>query len=140
MARVTVSSDGYLKQQITAGNHALIADEPATVGGTDSGADPYSFLLAALGACTSMTLQMYAKRKGWPLEKVDIELSHTRIYADDCGDCETKEGKVDRIDRRIRLTGPLTDDQRARLMEIARLCPVHKTLTSEISIKDGLEL
>lgn len=137
MAKVTVSSDGYLKQQITAGKHKLIADEPAAVGGSDSGADPYSFLLAALGACTSMTLQMYAKRKGWPLEKVDIHLSHGRVYADDCEDCQTKEGKVDRIDRRITLTGPLTDEQRARLMEIARLCPVHKTLSSEISIKDS---
>lgn len=136
MAKVTVTSDGYLRQQITAGKHKLIADEPTSVGGTDSGADPYSLLLAALGACTSMTLQMYAKRKGWPLERVDIDLSHGRVYADDCEDCQTKEVKVERIDRQITLTGPLTDEQRARLMEIARLCPVHKTLVSEISIKD----
>jgi uncharacterized OsmC-like protein len=136
MTTVTVSSDGYLRQQITAGKHKLTADEPASVGGADSGTDPYSLLLAALGACTSMTLQMYAKRKGWPLEKVDIDLSHGRIHADDCEDCQTKEGKVDRIDRQITLTGPLSDEQRARLMEVARLCPVHKTLSSEISIKD----
>lgn len=138
MAEVIVSSDGFLKQKITAGNHTLIADEPRGAGGTDAGPDPYSFLLAALGTCTSMTLQLYARRKQWPLEKVEVSLRHSRIHADDCEDCQTKEGLVDRIERRISLTGQLSEEQRARLLEIAGRCPVHRTLTSEISIKDSL--
>src|SRR5262245_37327135 len=127
MAEVVVSSDGYLKQTITAGNHTLTADEPLVAGGQDSGPDPYSLLLAALGACTSMTLQIYARRKGWPLEKVEVNLRHFRIHAADCEDCQTKEGRVDRIERRISLTGNLDAEQRARLLEIAARCPVHKT-------------
>lgn len=139
MAEVIVSSDGFLKQQIIAGAHHLVADEPREAGGSDSGPDPYSFLLAALGACTAMTLQLYARKKEWPLEKVEVSLKHSRIYAADCDDCESKEGKIERIDRYISLTGPLTDEQRARLLEIAKKCPVHKTLTSEVSIKDYLD-
>lgn len=139
MAEVIVSASGYLKQEITAGRHKLIADEPVELGGTDEGPDPYSLLLASLGACTSMTLQMYAKRKGWPLEHVQVTLTHSRIHAKDCEQCITKEGKISRIERRISLTGPLTGEQRARLLEIAEKCPVHKTLASEISIVDTLE-
>ena len=139
MAEVIVTSDGYLKQIIKAGPHTLIADEPREAGGSDAGPDPYSFLLAALGACTSMTLQMYAKRKGWPLEKVEVSLTHSRIYAKDCEVCATKEESISRIERFISLTGPLSDEQRARLLEIARRCPVHRTLTSEISIIDYLD-
>ena len=139
MAEVIVSSDGYLKQQITAGRHNLIADEPKEAGGTDDGPDPYSLLLAALGACTSMTLQLYARRKGWPLEKVEVSLRHSRIHAEDCEECNVKEGRIERIERFISLTGPLTEEQRARLLEIAQRCPVHKTLTSEVSIKDYLD-
>jgi uncharacterized OsmC-like protein len=139
MDEVIVSSIGYLKQEITAGKHKLIADEPREVGGSDAGPDPYSLLLAALGACTSMTLQMYAKRKGWPLEKVEVSLSHSRIHAKDCEVCETKEGKISRIERYISLTGPLSEEQKARLLEIAQRCPVHKTLVSEISIVDFLD-
>ena len=138
MAEVIVSSDGFLKQKITAGNHTLIADEPLAAGGSDAGPDPYSLLLAALGTCTSMTLQIYARRKEWPLEKVEVSLRHYRIHADDCEDCRTKEGLIDRIERRISLTGELSEEQRARLLEIAGRCPVHKTLTSEVSIKDSL--
>jgi uncharacterized OsmC-like protein len=138
MAEVIVSSVGFLKQEITAGNHRLVADEPKEAGGSDEGPDPYSLLLASLGACTSMTLQLYAKRKNWPLEKVEVRLSHSRIHAEDCEDCQTKDGKVSRIDRRISLTGPLSDEQKTRLLEIAQHCPVHRTLTSEISIKDHL--
>jgi putative redox protein len=138
MADVIVSSRGFLKQEITAGNHRLVADEPREAGGADEGPDPYSLLLAALGACTSMTLQLYAKRKGWPLEKVDVRLSHSRIHAEDCEDCQTREGKISRIERHIALTGPLSDEQKRRLLEIAQHCPVHRTLTSEISIKDDL--
>jgi uncharacterized OsmC-like protein len=139
MSEVIVSSDGFLKQQITAGAHTLIADEPREAGGSDAGPDPYSFLLAALGACTSMTLQLYAKHKGIPLEKVQVSLRNARIHAKDCETCDSKEGKIENIERYISLTGPLTDEQKQRLLEIARRCPVHKTLTSEIVIKDFLD-
>jgi len=139
MPEVIVSSVGFLKQEITAGNHRLVADEPKEAGGSDEGPDPYSLLLAALGACTSMTLQLYAKRKGWPLERVEVRLTHSRIHAEDCESCVTKAGKISRIDRHISLVGPLSDEQKARLLEIAQHCPVHRTLTSEISIKDYLE-
>ena len=138
MTEVIVASDGYLKQRITAGNHTLIADEPPAAGGEDAGPDPYSLLLAALGACTSMTLQIYARRKEWPLERVEVSLRHSRIHAEDCSDCATTQGKIDQIERYISVTGPLTDEQKARLFEIARHCPVHKTFTSGISIKDFL--
>jgi putative redox protein len=139
MAEVIVSSIGYLKQQITAGAHTLIADEPREAGGSDAGPDPYSFLLAALGACTAITLQIYARRKKWPLEKVEVSLRHSRIHAEDCGDCATTQGKIDQIERYISLGGLLSGEQKARLLEIAQRCPVHKTLTSEISIKDFLD-
>jgi putative redox protein len=139
MAEVVVSSDGYLRQKISAGKHTLIADEPREAGGSDAGPDPYSFLLAALGACTAMTLQIYARRKEWPLEKVEVSLRHSRIHAEDCRDCTTTHGKIDQIERYISLSGPLSGDQKARLLEIAQRCPVHKTLTSEVSIKDFLD-
>ena len=139
MAEVVVTSVGFLKQEITAGSHKFYADEPREAGGSDSGPDPYSLLLAALGACTSMTLQMYARRKEWPLEKVEVSLRHSRIHAADCEECNVKEGKIERIERYISLTGPLSDEQKERLLEIARRCPVHKTLTSEVLIKDYLD-
>ena len=139
MSEVIISSDGFLKQRITAGNHTLIADEPREAGGSDAGPDPYSFLLAALGACTSMTLQLYARHKGIPLEKVQVSLRNARIHARDCEICDSKEGKIERIERYISLTGPLTDEQKQRLLEIAQRCPVHKTLTSEIVIQDFLD-
>ena len=139
MAEVIVSSTGFLRQEIRAGKHVAIADEPLEAGGTDEGPGPYEFLLAALGACTAMTLQLYARRKQWPLEKVEVSLSHDRIYAHDCADCVTKEGKINRIDRYISLTGELSDEQKNRLLEIAQQCPVHRTLTSEISIRDHLD-
>lgn len=139
MAEVIVSSVGYLKQEIRAGNHTLFADEPVKDGGSDSGPDPYSLLLASLGACTAMTLQLYAKRKEWPLEKVEVSLHNQSIYAEDCSDCLTKQGRITKIERYIHLTGPLTDEQKLRLLEIAERCPVHRTLTSEITIKDFLD-
>ena len=138
MSEVIVHSVGFLKQEITAGNHRLVADEPKEAGGSDEGPDPYSLLLAALGACTSMTLQLYARRKGWPLEKVEVKLSHSRIHAEDCAECATTQGYITRIERRIALAGPLSDEQKTRLLEIAQHCPVHKTLTTEMSIKDYL--
>ncbi|MGF1592086.1 MAG: alpha/beta fold hydrolase [Kiloniellaceae bacterium] len=126
---------GKFTQLIAAGRHLLSADEPEAMGGLDSGPSPYDFLLAGLGACTSMTLRLYAERKGLALERTRVTLSHDKIHAKDCADCETKEGKVDRIRRRIQITGDLTPEQRARLMEIADKCPVHRTLQSEVSIE-----
>lgn len=122
-------------QEVVAGRHRLAGDEPVAAGGTDAGPSPYDFLLIALGTCTSMTVGMYARRKGWPLEGVTVELWHSRIHAEDCAECETKEGLLDRIDLALRFAGPLTDEQRTRLREIADKCPVHRTLTSEINIR-----
>lgn len=125
-------------QEIEAGRHRLVADEPIEAGGTDSGPSPYDLLLAALGACTSMTISMYARRKRWPLEHVTVRLRHAKIHAKDCAECETKEGMLDRIEREISLSGPLDAEQRARLLEIANRCPVHRTLVSEIDIRTRL--
>ena len=122
-------------QQVEIGPHNLKGDEPVVSGGTDTGPTPYDYLLAALGTCTSMTISFYARRKGWPLENVTVSLHHSKIHATDCAECETKVGKIDRIEREIHLSGNLTAEQRAKLMEIADRCPVHQTLTSEINIK-----
>jgi putative redox protein len=123
------------QQEITAGKHHFVADEPLSVGGGDAGPDPYDYLLASLGVCTSMTVGFYARRNKWPLEKIMVSLWHSRIHARDCEDCETKDGMVDRIDVEVELTGPLSPEQHAKLMEIAAKCPVHRTLTSEINIR-----
>jgi len=126
---------GRFQQEITVGVHRFLADDPVEVGGLDSGPGPYDLLLAGLGACTAMTLRLYAERKALPLERVTVELSHSRIHAADCADCETKEGMLDRIERAIALRGALDAEQRRRLLEIADKCPVHRTLTSEIDIR-----
>jgi uncharacterized OsmC-like protein/alpha-beta hydrolase superfamily lysophospholipase len=126
---------GRLQQEIKVGRHRLLADEPVTAGGLDSGPGPYDLVLAGLGACTSMTLRLYAERKALPLDRVTVRLAHSRIHAADCENCETKEGMLDRIDRVITLSGNLDEDQRKRLLEIADKCPVHRTLTSEIDIR-----
>jgi uncharacterized OsmC-like protein len=123
------------KQEIIAGKHHLVADEPAAAGGGDAGPDPYNYLLASLGVCTSMTVGFYARRNKMPLEDIKVSLWHSRIHAKDCEECETKEGMIDRIDVELELTGALTPEQHAKLMEIAAKCPVHRTLTSEINIR-----
>lgn len=137
---VTVESGnaGYFNR-VFAGSHQLVADEPRSVGGTDRGATPYGLLLAALGACKSMTLRMYAERKKWPLERVSVRLKHEKIHVRDCEECESAEGRVDRIETSLRVTGDLTDEQRERLTEIAERCPVHRTLTSETVISTVLD-
>jgi len=137
-AVVTETRMGAFQQSIDIGPHHLTADEPVSAGGFDSGPSPYDFLLAALGACTSMTVRLYAEHKKIPLDHVSVTLSHAKIHAADCAECETKEGKIDRIERVLTLTGNLTDEQRARLLEIADKCPVHRTLTSEVNIRTVL--
>jgi uncharacterized OsmC-like protein len=123
---------------VTAGPHHLIADEPVDVGGLDTGPSPYDLLLASLGACTTMTLRMYADRKGLALSGVSVRLQHSKIHASDCASCETSEGRIDRIDKVITLEGDLDDVQRARLLEIADKCPVHRTLHSEVQVRTAL--
>jgi uncharacterized OsmC-like protein len=125
-------------QEIAVGRHRLAADEPEAVGGTDNGPTPYDLLVAALGACTSMTVSLYARRKQWPLEAVTVTLRHSKVHAVDCADCETKDGMLDRIDVEVELRGALDEEQRRRLLDIANRCPVHKTLTSEIDIRTRL--
>ena len=122
-------------QEIVAGKHRLRADEPVSAGGSDTGPDPYDYLLAALGVCTSMTVGLYARRKQLPLENITVSLWHSRIHAEDCEECAPKEGMLDRIDVEVELSGSLTDEQHAKLMEIAAKCPVYRTLTSEINIR-----
>jgi len=121
------------------GKHTLLADEPVTVGGTDTGPAPYDLLLAGLGACTTMTMRLYAEHKGLPLEHVSVTMRHGKIHAADCEDCETREGRVDRIDREIEITGPLDEAGRAKLLEIADKCPVHRTLHAEVKIDTRLK-
>jgi putative redox protein len=134
---VSGSAKGFA-QDIAVGGHRLVADEPAAVGGTDTGAGPYDLLLAALGSCTSMTIALYARRKQWTLESVQVRLRHAKVHAADCEDCETKDAKLDRIECDIELVGPLDAEQRARLLDIANKCPVHRTLASGISITTRL--
>jgi putative redox protein len=129
---------GPFAETVRSGAHVLAADEPLASGGNDTGPNPYDYLVAALGTCTAMTLRLYARQKKWPLQKVRVQLKHDKIYAKDCADCETKEGRVDRIERLIGLDGPLSDEQRQRLLEIADRCPVHRTLTSEVHISTRL--
>lgn len=137
MAEVTVTSLANFQNEVRYGDgQSFLIDEPVNVGGSGAGPDPYSLLPAALGGCTSMTVTMYARRKGWKLERVTVQLSQGRIHTKDCEDCETKaDGYIHRIEFSVELAGDLTEDQRARLLEIAHKCPVNKTLTSEIVIK-----
>jgi putative redox protein len=133
--KVVESGEGKFVEHLLDGRHRLLADEPVSAGGSDRGPGPYELLLMALGACTTMTLRLYADRKHWPLTRVSVQLRHGRIHAEDCADCETKHGMVDRIERVISLEGTLDAAQRQRLMEIADMCPVHRTLASEIKVE-----
>ncbi|MEN4446408.1 OsmC family protein [Mycobacterium sp. SM3041] len=135
---VVESGAGTYTQEIIAGGHRLIADEPRPFG-DDAGPSPYDLLLSALGACTSMTIRMYAAKKGLPLEQVRVSLRHSRIHAKDCAECETQQGMVDHIDRDIQLIGDLDDDQREKLLAIAERCPVHRTLTSSVHVSTSLK-
>lgn len=136
--RVVETGEGRFSQHVHAGRHRLRADEPVAIGGDDSGPGPYELLLAGLGACTAMTVRMYAAQKQWPLERVSVDLRHDKVHATDCADCETREGRIDKIERDITLEGPLDDTQRQKLLEIANKCPVHRTLHSEVWIPTRL--
>ncbi len=138
IVEVLETRSGRYVNTLSDGRHTLTADEPAEVGGEDAGPGPYELLLMSLGACTSITLRMYADLKKLPLERVRVRLSHRKIHAQDCVECETKEGKLDEITREIALEGALTPEQRQRMLEIADRCPVHRTLTSEIRILSSL--
>ena len=135
---VEESLTGRYMQTARSGKHTFIVDEPVTAGGSDNGPGPYEYLLAALGACTGMTLRMYAEIKHLPLQRVRVRLGHRKIHAQDCLDCVTREGKVDEITCEIFLEGDLTEEQRQRLLEIAGRCPVHRTFTSEIKVRSRL--
>lgn len=138
VVEVAETGTGKFTQTVRAGAHVLTADEPKSFGGDDRGPGPYDYLLAGLGACSSMTVRMYAERKKWPLEGVSVKLKHGRIHAEDCADCETEEGQIDEIQREISFAGPLDEAQKARLLEIADKCPVHKTLVTETKIRTHL--
>jgi uncharacterized OsmC-like protein/alpha-beta hydrolase superfamily lysophospholipase len=131
---VRETRNSKFQQIVSVGPHQLLADEPAASGGEDTGLSPYDFVLAGLGACTSMTMRLYAERKSLPLERTTVTLKHSKIHAEDCAECETKAGMLDQIDRVITMEGPLDAEQRKKLMEIADKCPVHRTLTSEVRI------
>jgi len=135
---ISETGEGKFQQRVDIGPHHFLADEPVTAGGLDTGPSPYELLISGLGACTAMTLRLYAGQKKWPLTGVSVTLRHSKIHAADCATCETKDGMLDRIDRTIALEGPLDEAQRARLLVIADKCPVHRTLTSEIEIRSAL--
>ncbi len=139
VVHVRETGEGKFHNVVDAGGHELFADEPAGVGGDDRGPAPYELLLSALGACTSITLRMYADRKAWPLESVAVDLRHEKIHADDCEHCETEKGYLDRIHIEVTVEGPLDEEQRARLLDIAHKCPVHRTLQNEIDMPTSLK-
>lgn len=138
MGNLRVRWQQQLQHEVMTGSHHLIVDEPIPVG-EDAGPDPYDLLLGALGSCTSMTLLLYAKRKQWPVEGIEVQLSHERLHAQDCERCESTSGQVDQIHMNVQIQGPLTEEQLERLHDIARRCPVHRTLTTETIIDSTVE-
>ena len=134
MTRVEVFHLDNLQHEATVGGHSIILDEPPQSGGDGKGMNPYELLLSALGGCIAMTLRLYARHKGWPLQDVRVVLSHDKIHAKDCADCEHEDGMLDVIRRKVEITGPLSDEQRLRLQEIAMRCPVHRTLTGTLEV------
>ncbi len=138
MGPVVVRAAAALRNEIETGKHRLVADEPVEAGGTDQGPTPYDFISAGLGACTSMTMRVIAKRENIPLEGVEIQVTNDRMYAKDCADCTSSSGYIHRFDVRIKLIGKLSEAQRERLLSVAKRCPVAKTLTSEIKIEESL--
>jgi uncharacterized OsmC-like protein len=138
--QVIVESGEGLRQEIVVRGKRIVADEPADVGGTDQGPNPYELLLGALGSCTAMTILLYARRKQWPVEHVRVELDHSRVHVRDCEECETDDVKLDYFRKRVTLRGPLSEEQRARLAEISQRCPVQRTLTGTIRIDDEVRL
>jgi putative redox protein len=130
---VRIGASGY-RAEVSAGRHTLIADEPIAVGGTDQGPTPYDYLAAALGTCTAMTIRMYADRRGWPLEGVTVRLTHSRLHAQDCQQCDAEDVGMDMLTRSIELSGELTEEQRARLQRVADRCPVGQTLARGVSV------
>ncbi|MCA1578944.1 MAG: OsmC family protein [Acidobacteria bacterium] len=140
MSEVIVTSKDNLRNEVRYGaGHSFITDEPVSAGGEDAGPDPYTLLLAALGSCISMTVMLYARRKQWPVESVTVRLRQNRMHSKDCKECEQIDGYIHRIERIVSFTGPLTEEQRTRLQEIAHKCPVHKTLTSPIVITEAVD-
>lgn len=135
---VVHTRQGSYRTEIEVAGHVMVADEPVSVGGTGGGPTPYDYLLAGLGACTGMTLRMYADRKGWPLEEVTVRLRHTRTHQADCVNCESPSARIDVLEREIRILGPLDNGQRDRLLQIADQCPVHRTLQSGFRIETRL--
>jgi putative redox protein len=138
MAEVVIRSLGGLEQEVSARGHRWRADEPVEAGGGDGGPTPYELLLSALGTCTAMTVRLYAGRKGWPLEGVEVSLRYERIHAEDCVNCETQDARLERVTKRMAFHGPLDASQRQRLAEIAERCPVQRTLTSTVRIESEL--
>ncbi|HEX7316991.1 MAG TPA: OsmC family protein [Pyrinomonadaceae bacterium] len=138
MSEVTVTSIANLRNEVAYGEgRTLVTDEPAELGGEGAGPDPYTLLLAALGSCVSMTVTLYARRKGWPLERVRVRLRQRRVHAKDCAECGSDSADfIHHIERSVELEGDLNEEQRARLQEIAHRCPVHRTLTNEIAVTE----
>lgn len=134
-SRLIARTGNGLCTEVTANGYSMVVDEPVAFGGTGAGPTPYDYLLAALGSCTAMTVRMHADCKRWPLESVRVHMKHSKIHARDCEECETENGRIDWIELRLELEGPLGEKQRRRLREIAEKCPVHRTLDSEVLIE-----
>jgi putative redox protein len=136
---VYLPKDEAFKTTLTAGKHELISDEPESVeGGQNSGPDPYDYLLMGLGSCTLMTVKMYARRKGWEIDDMYLELRHAKRHADDCADCEDPKSKIDLIEKELIIKGDLSQEQLEKLLEISKKCPVHKTMEGDITIESTL--